>query len=51
VITVRSWHVGGGVEAGGAPEPIAPVPANMAVYAEAYPRYRALFDHIEEALA
>jgi xylulokinase len=32
------------------PEPILPDPAAVPVYAEAYPRYRALFDHVEEAL-
>ncbi len=32
------------------PEPILPDPAAVEVYAEAYPRYRALFDHVEEAL-
>jgi xylulokinase len=33
------------------PEPIVPEPAGVAVYAEAYSRYRRLFDHVEEALA
>jgi xylulokinase len=33
------------------PEPITPDPAGVAAYAEAYPRYRRLFDHVEEALA
>jgi xylulokinase len=32
------------------PEPIVPDPAAVAVYAETYPRYRRLFDHVEEAL-
>jgi xylulokinase len=34
-----------------APDPTTPTPAGVAAYAEAYPRYRSLFDHIEEALA
>lgn len=33
-----------------APQPITPSPAAVAAYANAYPRYRALFDHVEEAL-
>lgn len=32
-------------------EPIVPDPANLSVYEDAYRRYRALFDHVEEALA
>jgi xylulokinase len=32
------------------PEPITPTPTGVAAYAEAYQRYRRLFDHIEEAL-
>jgi xylulokinase len=34
-----------------APEPVVPSPAAVAVYAESYGRYRALFDRVEEALA
>jgi xylulokinase len=34
-----------------APEPVRPSPPAVAVYADAYGRYRALFDRVEEALA
>jgi xylulokinase len=33
-----------------APDPVTPDPAGVEAYAAAYPRYRTLFDHIEEAL-